>query len=447
MWACRARRSKITSGANSAAPCIRKSCNHKLDVAKQLLARPRHVERRSGDPLRLHVAAIHVRGVSPRTRLHAARVSGAPASPTRRRNPADATHPIDLYESRRHRRHRSALAHASASSAGAHCPAATPCGSSRCATRTACASRSATSARRSSRGMRPIARDASATSCSATTRPPNISRATPSWAGLIGRWANRIADARFTLDGVEYSLDRNEGANLLHGGAAGFHRALWDAREDDGALRDDARIARRRCRFSGQRSRQPCAISLDDDGTLTIEYEALTDAPTPLNLTNHRVLQSVGRCSADAPDIRGHVIVDRRRRVLRSRRHVDSVRARGRRGQCVRLPRRAHRSARGSTGRTRSSRGRAASIIAMCCAMRDRRAMAHADAPRWPCSYDPGSGRELTVSTDALACSSIPATFWMASSGAAARFIASMRACVWRPAGFRTRSIWTMPRA
>lgn len=44
--------------------------------------------------------------------------------------------------------------------------------------------------------------------------------------GVIGRWANRIENARFALDNVAYSLDRNEGDNLLHGGAAGFHRAM-----------------------------------------------------------------------------------------------------------------------------------------------------------------------------------------------------------------------------
>ena len=66
--------------------------------------------------------------------------------------------------------------------------------------------------------------------------PADYYAATTYMGALIGRWANRIAGAHFTLDGIDYALDRNEGDNCLHGGAAGFHRALWQASDEDGTL-------------------------------------------------------------------------------------------------------------------------------------------------------------------------------------------------------------------
>lgn len=125
--------------------------------------------------------------------------------------------------------------------------------------------------------------------------------------GTIGRWANRIAGARFTLDGVSYSLDRNDGPNHLHGGAAGFHRALWSAREVDGALVMTHESPEGDAGFPGALT-ATVRFSLDDHGTLTLDYEALADAPTPVNLTNHAYFNLSGDACADAPDIRGHVI-------------------------------------------------------------------------------------------------------------------------------------------
>ena len=122
--------------------------------------------------------------------------------------------------------------------------------------------------------------------------------------GVIGRWANRIENARFALDDVAYSLDRNEGDNLLHGGAAGFHRALWDAHEVDGGLVLTHESPEGDAGFPGNVS-TTLRYTLDDDGTLTLAYEAVSDAPTPLNLTNHACFNLSGDETAD---IRGHVI-------------------------------------------------------------------------------------------------------------------------------------------
>jgi aldose 1-epimerase len=120
----------------------------------------------------------------------------------------------------------------------------------------------------------------------------------------IGRWANRIAGARFTLDGIDYALDCNENGNLLHGGASGFHHACWEASDDDGTLVLRLDSPEGDAGFPGNVSVQ-VRYALDDDGTLAIDYEGVTDAPTPLNLTNHAYFNLTGRPDAD---VRGHML-------------------------------------------------------------------------------------------------------------------------------------------
>ncbi|WP_045461341.1 aldose epimerase family protein [Caballeronia cordobensis] len=103
---------------------------------------------------------------------------------------------------------------------------------------------------------------------------------------IIGRWANRIRDGRFVLDGVAYQVDRNEGANHLHGGAEGFHRQMWHAESHDGALVMTLHSPAGAAGFPGNLS-VTVRYALADDGTLSIDYTARTDAATPVNLTNH----------------------------------------------------------------------------------------------------------------------------------------------------------------
>lgn len=134
--------------------------------------------------------------------------------------------------------------------------------------------------------------------------PADYCAASTYMGGLIGRWANRIGAARFTLDGVEHALDRNENGNLLHGGANGFHRALWRAEEDQGALLLRLESPEGDAGFPGNVGVQ-VRYTLDDDGALTIDYTAIADAPTPLNLTNHAYFNLGGE---PGTDIRGHVL-------------------------------------------------------------------------------------------------------------------------------------------
>ncbi|MEJ8798458.1 aldose epimerase family protein [Trinickia caryophylli] len=134
--------------------------------------------------------------------------------------------------------------------------------------------------------------------------PAQYHAGTAYMGAIVGRWANRIAGARFTLDGIEYVLDRNEGDNLLHGGATGFHRARWEAGQEDGALVFKLESEEGDAGFPGNVSVQ-VRYTLDDDGALTIDYTAHTDAPTPLNLTNHAYFNLAADASSD---IRGHVM-------------------------------------------------------------------------------------------------------------------------------------------
>jgi aldose 1-epimerase len=102
---------------------------------------------------------------------------------------------------------------------------------------------------------------------------------------VVGRYANRIAGGRFELDGVEYVLPRNNGNACLHGGPAGFHSKLWEAREVPGGVELSVTSPDGEMGFPGRLTTTATYV-LDDDG-LTVSYTAETDAPTVVNLTNH----------------------------------------------------------------------------------------------------------------------------------------------------------------
>jgi len=118
------------------------------------------------------------------------------------------------------------------------------------------------------------------------------------WGQIIGRYANRIAGGRFTLDGKTYQLTRNDGANSLHGGADGFDRRLWELvefAEADGS----ASVALRLVSPDGDQGYPgtltvTTTYTLDERGALTIDMEAATDAPTIVNLTNHALFNLAG---------------------------------------------------------------------------------------------------------------------------------------------------------
>ncbi len=112
----------------------------------------------------------------------------------------------------------------------------------------------------------------------------------PYFGGACGRFANRIAKGKFSLDGTEYSLFLNNGPNTLHGGQVGFMKKSWKAapfQNDDATgvkftyVSPDGEEG-----YPGE-LKSVVTYSLTDANELKIEYQATTDKPTVINLTNH----------------------------------------------------------------------------------------------------------------------------------------------------------------
>ncbi len=127
------------------------------------------------------------------------------------------------------------------------------------------------------------------------------------FGATIGRYANRIAGARFMLDGTAIQLDANNGANMLHGGNEGFDRKLWRiaelAAEPEPTLVLAYTSADGEGGFPGRLDvRVIYRVSGPTD--LTIAFEAITDRPTIVNLTNHSFFNLDGARSGT--DILGH---------------------------------------------------------------------------------------------------------------------------------------------
>ena len=110
---------------------------------------------------------------------------------------------------------------------------------------------------------------------------------------VVGRYANRIAKGRFSLDGKTYQLAQNHGDNHLHGGLRGFDKQVWQAQIDGDALLLQLDSPDGEEGYPGT-VQVRVRYQLDDDG-LDISYQAETDAPTIINLTNHSYFNLAGR--------------------------------------------------------------------------------------------------------------------------------------------------------
>lgn len=110
------------------------------------------------------------------------------------------------------------------------------------------------------------------------------------FGALIGRYGNRIANAKFSLDGIEYSLDNNDDPNSLHGGETGFHTRVWKG-EEIGVVNGTGLKLTYLCKdgeegFPGNLNVE-VTYTLTNNNALVIDYTATTDKKTIVNLTQH----------------------------------------------------------------------------------------------------------------------------------------------------------------
>ena len=110
----------------------------------------------------------------------------------------------------------------------------------------------------------------------------------PYFGAIVGRYGNRIAEGKFTIDETEYTLAINNSPNSLHGGIIGFDKVIWDAK----ANQDDDSVTLTYLAKDGEEGypgNLNCSVTyrLTKDNSIEIEYLATTDKATPINLTQH----------------------------------------------------------------------------------------------------------------------------------------------------------------
>jgi aldose 1-epimerase len=132
------------------------------------------------------------------------------------------------------------------------------------------------------------------------------------YGAIIGRFANVIKDAQFTLDGKTYHLAANSGANNLHGGPIGFNKRVWSAAALDGS---SPSLVLRYVSPDGE-SNFPGTLdvtvtyTLTADDSLRMDYRASTDKPTVVNLTNHSYFNLKGHAGGDVLSHRLQIMAD-----------------------------------------------------------------------------------------------------------------------------------------
>lgn len=122
------------------------------------------------------------------------------------------------------------------------------------------------------------------------------------FGATIGRYANRIAGGRFSLDGRQFQLSQNDKENSLHGGAKGFDKRVWKILDLQGGPTPTVSLGLTSAAgdqgYPGSLT-VTTTYSLDEAGNLGIDYSAVTDAATVINLTNHSIFNLAGEGCVD----------------------------------------------------------------------------------------------------------------------------------------------------
>jgi aldose 1-epimerase len=131
----------------------------------------------------------------------------------------------------------------------------------------------------------------------------------PYFGAIVGRYANRIANGTFTLDGVKYTLAKNDGPNSLHGGTVGFNKVIWEAREfknTKGVGVSFSYLSKDGEEGYPGNLKVKVTYTLTDNNQLILDYEATTDKATPINFSQHSYFNLAGEGSGD---ILGHEVM------------------------------------------------------------------------------------------------------------------------------------------
>lgn len=122
------------------------------------------------------------------------------------------------------------------------------------------------------------------------------------FGAIIGRYGNRIGKGRFTLGGVTYKLPVNNGENTLHGGIKGFDKVMWDAKEAGGSALELSYLSKDGEEGFPGNLRSTVTYTWTDANELRIDYAAVTDKETVVNLTNHSYFNLAGAGEGDILD-------------------------------------------------------------------------------------------------------------------------------------------------